>query len=129
MRISDWSSDVCSSDLSVPEVAHATSPAPGIISAGRLVPADIERLREAGIRHVIDLTPDEETPGFDEAATVRAAGLGYSNLPLAGPPDLTREHVLAFDALLRDAAPPVPVHCPRGTPVARKSVVLGKKGC
>src|SRR3546814_6603774 len=35
---------------SVPEVAHATSPAPGIISAGRLVPADIERLREAGIR-------------------------------------------------------------------------------
>src|SRR3546814_7489652 len=92
---------------SVPEVAHATSPAPGIISAGRLVPADIERLREAGIRHVIDLTPDEETPGFDEAATVRAAGLGYSNLPLAGPPDLTRENVLAFDALLRDAERPV----------------------
>src|SRR3546814_15366058 len=64
---------------SVPEVAHATYPAPGIISAGRLVPADIERLREAGIRHVIDLTPDAETPGFDGAATVRAAGPGYSN--------------------------------------------------
>src|SRR3546814_5514061 len=107
MRISDWSSDVCSSDLSVPEVAHATSPAPGIISAGRLVPADIERLREAGIRHVIDLTPDEETPGFDEAATVRAAGLGYSNLPLAGPPGLTREHVPAFGSLLPDGERPV----------------------
>src|SRR3546814_2465035 len=87
--------------VSVPEVAHATSPALGIISAGRLVPADIGRLRGAGIRHVIDLTPDEETPDFDEAAAVRAAGLGYSNLPLAGPPDLTRENVLAFDKPLR----------------------------
>src|SRR3546814_2723442 len=100
--------------VSVPEVAHATSPAPGIISAGRLGPADIAPLREAGIRHVIDLTPDEETPGFDEAATVRAAGLGYSNLPLAGAPDLTRENVLAFDALLRDAERPVLVHCASG---------------
>src|SRR3546814_2396303 len=99
---------------SVPEVAHATSPAPGIISAGRLVPADIGRLRGAGIRHVIDLTPDEETPDFDEAAAVRAAGLGYSNLPLAGPPDLTRENVLAFDTLLRDAKRPVLVHCASG---------------
>src|SRR3546814_2074450 len=87
--LAGWMGPGCATALpaSVPEVAHATSPAPGIISAGRLVPADIERLREAGIRHVIDLTPDEETPGFDEAATVRAAGLGYSNLPLAGPPE------------------------------------------
>src|SRR3546814_3260665 len=52
--------------VSVPEVAHATSPAPGIISAGRLGPADIAPLRKAGIRHVIDLTPDAETPGRTE---------------------------------------------------------------
>lgn len=101
----------------LPDVADAVSPAPGVISAGRLGPADIAPLREAGIRHVIDLTPDEETPDFDEAAAVRAAGLGYSNLPLAGPPDLTRENVLAFDALLRDAERPVLVHCASGNRV------------
>lgn len=101
----------------MPDVADAVSPVAGIISAGRLAPADIGGLREAGIRHVIDLTPDEETPGFDEAAAVRAAGLGYSNLPLAGAPDLTRENVLAFDALLRDAERPVLVHCASGNRV------------
>src|SRR3546814_16288873 len=52
--------------VSVPEVAHATSPAPGLISAGRLGPADIAPLREAGIRHVLDLPPDTETPAFEE---------------------------------------------------------------
>src|SRR5690606_25080678 len=41
----------------LPAVAHATSPAPGIVSAGRLVPADVDEVRTAGIRQVIDLTP------------------------------------------------------------------------
>lgn len=101
----------------LPAVADAASPAPGIVSAGRLAPADIIRVRDAGIRHVIDLTPDAETPNFDEAAAVRAAGLVYSNLPLRGPMDLTRENVLAFDALVRDAKRPVLVHCASGNRV------------
>src|SRR3546814_1034559 len=33
------------------------------------------------------------------------------------PPDLTRENVLAFDALLRDAERPVLVHCASGNRV------------
>lgn len=106
-----------STPATLPTVANAVSPSPGIISAGRLAPGDIVPLRDAGIRHVIDLTPDEETPDFDEAATVRAAGLGYSNLPLAGAPDLTRKNVLAFDALLRGAERPVLVHCASGNRV------------
>lgn len=101
----------------LPALANAVSPAPGIISAGRLGPADVERVRAAGIRHVIDLTPDPETPDFDEATAVRAAGLAYSNLPLRGPADLTRENVLAFDALMRDARRPVLVHCASGNRV------------
>ena len=87
----------------LPAIADAVSPAPGIVAAGRLEPADIARVREAGVRHVIDLTPDAETPDFDEAAAVRAAGLTYSNLPLRGSVDLTRENVIAFDALVRAA--------------------------
>jgi len=98
----------------MPAVADVASPAPGIVSAGRLAPADIARLREAGIREVIDLTPDAETPDFDEAAAARSAGLRYVNLPLRGAVDLTRENVLAFDALLSQAQRPLLVHCASG---------------
>lgn len=101
----------------VPDVADARSPEAGIVSAGRLVPGDIARLRAAGIRHVIDLTPDAETPGFDEAEAVHAARLGYDNLPLRGAPDLTRANVLAFDAMVRAAPRPLLVHCASGNRV------------
>lgn len=101
----------------VPAVTNAASPAPGIVSAGRLTAADIPRLREAGIREVIDLTPDAESPDFDEAAAVRSAGLRYVNLPLRGAVDLTRENVLAFDALVRQAKRPLLVHCASGNRV------------
>jgi uncharacterized protein (TIGR01244 family) len=101
----------------LPPVANAVAPQPGIVSSGRIVSADIDGLRAAGIRHVIDLTPDAETPGFDEAAAVRDAGLAYSNLPLAGAADLTRDNVLAFDALMKQSARPVLVHCASGNRV------------
>lgn len=101
----------------LPPVTDAVLAAPGIVAAGRLRPGDVARVSEAGIRHVIDLTPDAETPQFDEAAAVRAAGLAYSNLPLRGAPDLTRENVHAFDALLRNAQRPLLVHCASGNRV------------
>ena len=101
----------------LPGVANAVSPEADIVSAGRVAPDDIARVREAGIQHVVDLTPDAETPDFDEAAAVHAAGLGYDNLPLAGARDLTHENVQAFDALLRHADRPVLVHCASGNRV------------
>lgn len=106
-----------SAPLKLPTIAEAVSPAPGIVSAGRLGPADVERVRAAGIRQVIDLTPDAETPDFDEAAAIRATGLTYANLPLRGAMDLTRENVQAFDALLRGAQRPLLVHCASGNRV------------
>ena len=101
----------------VPDLANAQSPEAGVVSAGRIGPGDLPRIRDAGIHHVIDLTPDAETPDFDEAAAVRAAGLRYSNLPLSGPPDLTRENVRVFDALLAEEDRPVLVHCASGNRV------------
>lgn len=103
--------------VELPAVADAMSPATGIVAAGRLQPVDVGRVRDAGITHVIDLTPDAETPDFDEATAVRAAGLAYSNLPLRGAVDLTRENVVAFDALVRGAQRPVLVHCASGNRV------------
>lgn len=101
----------------VPPIADAVSPSPGVVSAGRLKPEDIGRLQDAGIEHVIDLTPDDETPDFDEASAVRSAGIDYANLPVSGAVDLTRENVIAFDALMRNAERPVLVHCASGNRV------------
>lgn len=98
----------------LPAITNAVSPQPGVVSGGRLAPEDIARVRAAGIRHVIDLTADAETPDFDEAAAVRAAGLAYSTLPLDGPAGLTPANVHAFDVLLRHARRPVLVHCSSG---------------
>lgn len=95
----------------LPSIPHLATPAPGVLSAGRIGPDDVPRLAGAGVRGVIDLTVDAETPDFDEAAAVRAAGLGYENLPIAGPADLTRANVEAFDRLLAGAERPVFVHC------------------
>ena len=69
-------------------------------------------LKRAGIEQVIDLSADSETPDFDEAAAVRAAGIGYHDLPIHGAGDLTRTRVRQFDRLLRDAGEqPTLVHC------------------
>lgn len=95
----------------------ARTPAPGVYVTGRIAAGDIASLREAGIHRVIDLTPDAETPDFDEASVVRAAGLDYANLPIGGAADLTRENVLAFDALMRGATQPALVHCSSGNRV------------
>ena len=116
---------------SVPEVSNAVSPVEGVISAGRLTAADMEKLRSTGIQQVIDLTPDAETPDFDEASAVRAAAMGYSNLPLRGAADLTRENAAIFDEMLRNAKHPVLVHCASGNRVGaiaalRAAAIEGK---
>lgn len=85
---------------------------PDRVAAGKLEPADIPKLAAAGIKEVIDLRDDSETPDFDEAAAVRAAGMRYHSLPIRGPQDLTEENVRTLDALLRSAGDsPTLVHC------------------
>lgn len=93
------------------------SPVDGIHAGGGITADDLPRLQAAGIRHVIDLRPDTETPDFDEGTAVRAAGMRYDNLPIAGPADLEREAVVAFDQLLRAADGPTLVHCASGNRV------------
>jgi uncharacterized protein (TIGR01244 family) len=93
------------------------SPAADIRSGGRISADDVPRLHAAGIRHVIDLTPDDETPGFDEAGAVRAAGMRYDNLPIRGAGGLTRENVVAFDRLVDGIDEPALVHCASGNRV------------
>ena len=91
---------------------HVSFPASNRVAAGALQADDVALLKRAGIGEVINLREPGETPAFDEAAAMRAAGIAYRNLPIGGPADLTRANVEAFDRLLREAgATPTLVHC------------------
>lgn len=107
----------CHTTPAAPPAVALAAPVPGVYTAGRIAPADVPALKAAGVRSVVDLSLDSETPDFDEASAVRAAGLRYDNLPVHGADGLTRERVLAFDRLLRDAKAPVLVHCASGNRV------------
>ena len=99
-------------DTTLGGLPHVSFPAPHRVASGRLQAADVAVLRQAGIRRVIDLSADSETPAFDEAAALRAAGIAYRNLPVHGAADLTRANVERFDRLLREAGDqPTLVHC------------------
>ncbi len=109
---------------------HVAFPAPNRVASGRLQASDIPALKRAGIRQVIDLSLDSETPDFGEAAAVQAAGIGYHNLPIRGADDLTRDQVMQFDRLLREAGEqPTLVHCASGNRVgamiALRAALLG----
>src|SRR3546814_9702496 len=57
MRISDWSSDVCSSDLVRPvEPGHCQQ------VVGPVTLADIEPERARGVRHLLDVLAGEQQP-------------------------------------------------------------------
>ncbi|EIL97436.1 hypothetical protein RHOFW104T7_10270 [Rhodanobacter thiooxydans] len=111
-------------------LGHVAFPAPHRVASGRLQATDIPALKRAGIRQVIDLSLDSETPDFDEAAAVQAAGIGYHNLPIRGAGDLTRDRVVQFDRLLREAGDqPTLVHCASsnrvGALIALRAALLG----
>src|SRR3546814_18518478 len=86
MRISDWSSDVCSSDL-----------------GGQPTPAHLAELVREGVHTVINLRAPEEPTEYDEAAEAARLGLHYVSLPIAGAADLDRARVRAFGQKLDDA--------------------------
>lgn len=73
------------------------------MASGRLPASDITALKHAGIREDPDLSLGTETPLFDEAAAMRAAGITYHNLPISGASSLTGENVARFNQLLIDA--------------------------
>ncbi|HUH31541.1 MAG TPA: sulfur transferase domain-containing protein [Rhodanobacter sp.] len=111
----------------LPNVAF---PAPQRIASGRLQAADLPALQAAGVRQVIDLSVDDETPGFDEATALRKAGIGYHNLPIHGASDLNDANVARFDQLLAAAGDQrTLVHCASsnrvGAMIALRAATVG----
>ncbi len=94
---------------SLPDAAH---PTPEIVTAGAIGASDIPLIKKDGVRHVIDLRTDSETPDFDEAVAVHAAGMTYDNLPIRGAQDLTPTNVERFDRLIATSSDePTLIHC------------------
>jgi uncharacterized protein (TIGR01244 family) len=73
-----------------------------------------EHLAEAGIRTVVNLRPEHELPGRDEAQEVKAAHLTYINIPIDGPASLSRARADELWQALSHAKGGVLVHCGTG---------------
>jgi len=96
----------------LPDMPNTSRPAPQRIAAGAVEAQDVAGLRAAGVERVINLRTDAETPGFDEAAAMRAAGIDYESLPIKGADGLTRENVERFAQLLAESGDELTlVHC------------------
>jgi len=97
-------------------IPNARIPVPGVLSGGQPTAEQIAAAGSAGYKTVINLRADKE-PGFEwEVAAVKAGGMAYVSIPVAGAADLTKETVARFDAALKDASSkgPVLLHCGSG---------------
>ncbi len=82
-----------------------------VTTSGRLLADDVARLKDLGVRRVINLALDEHPEALpDEAALLAAAGIAYTHIPV--PFDAPNEaHFAEFcDAFGGDDGP-VHVHC------------------
>lgn len=95
----------------IPQLRH---PGGQLYTGGQPGPQAWTALAKAGVHTVINLRPSSETPGRDEAAEVRAAGLTYVNVPIEGPGTLGRGPVSALWQALDGIKGPVLVHCGSG---------------
>jgi uncharacterized protein (TIGR01244 family) len=89
-------------------------PMPRVYSAGQPNADDWASIAAHGVTTVIDLRPDAERPGRDEAAEVQAAGLAYRHIPIAGPLDLTPDAARTLWQAIHAAPGKVLVHCASG---------------
>lgn len=88
------------------------------IVSGAIDEAAVVKLREAGVRHVINLRTPEENPGFDESRAVTEQGLAYHALPITGRDSLTMANARSLDELLKQIGDePVLIHCASGNRV------------
>ena len=80
-------------------------------TAGQPSAEDLERARDAGFKTIATTRHARETPGFDEEQLVTELGLGYVEIPFAGPEELTDEVFDRSRELLQTAERPLLFHC------------------
>jgi len=101
-------------------------PADECITGGAPCMSALKQLRQAGIRHMVDLRPAAEWSGQDWAAAVKRAGMVFHHLPV--------DSLLDLDASLTDrlwhlytdpACQPLFIHCASGNRVGAALALAG----
>ncbi|TWI07967.1 beta-lactamase hydrolase domain-containing protein [Aerolutibacter ruishenii] len=112
-----------------PQLAGLRQPSPGLYTGGQPTADAWGAMAAAGVGTVINLRPDAELAGRDEAGEVRAAGMAYHQIPVAGAGDLTAENADKLWTLLQQAKGPVVVHCASGNRVGGLlSIAMARHG-
>jgi uncharacterized protein (TIGR01244 family) len=89
-------------------------PRPGLYTGGQPSPADWAALKARGVTMVVNLRPDAEMAGRNEAAEVAAAGMAYIGVPVAGADAVDGDNARRLWTLLKTSDAPVFVHCASG---------------
>ena len=89
-------------------------PRPGLHTGGQPTLEQLDALPTQGVHTVIDLRPDSEDHGYDEARELQQRDLKYLRLPIAGPQDLTPANASALKKLLDASGEGVLLHCASG---------------
>ena len=86
-------------------------PRPGLYTAGQPTAGDWHAIAARGVATVVNLRTASEMQGRDEAAEVRAAGMRYIEIPVAGADAITDANARLLRDVLAAAKGPVLVHC------------------
>jgi uncharacterized protein (TIGR01244 family) len=88
-----------------------------LVTAGQPEAGAWTQLAAEGVTTVINLRPDSELPGRNEAAEVAQAGMAYTQIPVAGAAGITGENAEALWSAIAQAPGKVLVHCASGNRV------------
>ena len=88
-----------------------------LFASGQPTPSDWAGIRAQGITTVINLRPDTELEGRDEASEVASAGMAYRQFDVSGAKDITVANAARLQRLIDEAPGPVLVHCASGNRV------------
>lgn len=100
------------------DLPNPRRPAADLLLGGQPSRAALAKAHALGFHTVVNLRCPEEHPDFDEGAAVRALGMRYVCIPVAGPGDLDDAAAHALDGVLADpAARPALIHCASGNRV------------
>lgn len=86
----------------------------GLFASGQPAPSQWASIRASGLTTVINLRPDGEMGGRDEASEVASAGMAYRQLDISGVQDITDANAAQVQAWIDEAPGPVLLHCASG---------------
>jgi uncharacterized protein (TIGR01244 family) len=79
--------------------------------AGGVTPDDYPLLKDLGIKTILNIRYDKETPNIDAEKLAETQGMTYIHLPWSGADELTDEKLDAMRKTLREADRPMLFHC------------------